>query len=199
MIAKLHAHGLDLTLLKILQDYLTNRKQRTKLDSFYSSWEKILSGVPQDSILGPLLFNIFMCDMLLMLKTTSFTGYTDDNTSFVVRENTANVIKALEDIGENLIKWFSDNQVALNTDKSHVLLNSQGPKTIKIGNLCIKNSSSEKMLGINFDYKLKFMNHIGEICKKALHKLNALARIAPYMGIRKRRFLMNDFFKSQFN
>ena len=80
MIAKLHAYGLDLALLKILQDYLTNRKQRTRVDSFYSSWEKILSGVPQDSVLGPLLFNIFMCDMLLMLKTTSFTSYADDNT-----------------------------------------------------------------------------------------------------------------------
>ena len=117
----------------------------------------------------------------------------------MVRENTTNVIKALEDIGENLIKWFSDNQMKLNTDKCHVLLNSQGPKTIKIGNLCIKNSSCEKMLGINFDYKLKFTNHIEEICKKASRKLNALARIAPYMGIRKRRTLMNAVFKSQFN
>ena len=108
-------------------------------------------------------------------------------------------IKALEDIGENLIKWFSDNQMKLNTDKCHVLLNSQGPNTIKIGNLCLKNSSCEKMLGINFDYKLKFTNHIDEICKKASRKLNALARIAPYMGIRKRSTLMNAFFKSQFN
>ena len=73
--------------------------------------------------------------MLLILKTTSFTGYADDNTPSAVRENTTNVIKALEDICENLIKWFSDNQMNLNTDKCHVFfLNSQGPKTIKIGN-----------------------------------------------------------------
>ena len=153
-IAKLHTYGLDLASLKILQEYLTNRKQRTKLDSLYSSWEKILSGVPQRSILGPLLFNIFMCDMFLISKTTSFTGYADDNTPFVVRENTTNVINTLDVIGENLIKWFSNNQMKLNTDKCQVLLNSQGPNTIKIGNLCIKNSSCEKMIGINFDHKL---------------------------------------------
>ena len=55
------------------------------------------------------------------------------------------------------------------------------------------------MLGINFDYKLKFTNRIDEICKKASQKLNALPRIAPYMGMRKRCTLMNAFFKSQFN
>ena len=69
------------------------------------------------------------------------------NSPFVVRENTTNVIKALEDIGENLIKWFSDNQMKLNTNKCRVLLNSQGPKTIKIGNLYIKTFSCKKMLG----------------------------------------------------
>ena len=124
------------------------------MDSFYSSWEKILSGVPQGSTLAPLLFNIFMCDMVLILKTTSFTDYADDHTPFVVIENTTNVIKALEDIGENLIKWFSDYQIKRNTDKCHVLLNSQGLNTIRIGNVCLKNSSSKKMLGVNFDYKL---------------------------------------------
>ena len=78
--AKLHAYGFDLASLKILQDYLTNRKQKTKVDLFYSSQEKILPGVLQGFILGPLLFNIFMCDLFLILKTTSFTGNADDNT-----------------------------------------------------------------------------------------------------------------------
>ena len=64
------------------------------MDSFYSSWKAILSGVLQGSILGPLLFNMFMCDMFLTLKGTYFTDDVDDNTPFVVRDNIKDVIKA---------------------------------------------------------------------------------------------------------
>ena len=59
LIGKLHAYGLDLSSLNLLQDYSPNRKQRAKVDSFFSSWEDILSGLPQGSILSCLLFNIF--------------------------------------------------------------------------------------------------------------------------------------------
>ena len=58
LIAKLHAYGIEIDSLNILQDYLSYRKKRTKVDSFYSCWETILSGVPQGSILGPLFFNM---------------------------------------------------------------------------------------------------------------------------------------------
>ena len=130
LIAKLHAYGTDIDSLNILQDHLSNRKQRTKVDSFYSSCGAILSGVPQDSILGPLLFNIFMCHTFLILHHD-----TDDNTPFVVRDNITNVIKALEEIGESLVNLFSNNEMKLNTDKCHLLLNSQEPNTLKIGDL----------------------------------------------------------------
>ena len=106
LIAKLHAYVIDIDSLNILRDYLSNRKQRTKIVYFYSSWEAILSGVPQGFILGPLLFNILMCGMLLILKTTYFTGYADDNSPFLVRDSITDAIKALDEIGESLINWF---------------------------------------------------------------------------------------------
>ena len=140
-----------------------------------------------------------MCDMFLILKGTYFTGYADDNTPFVVRDNIVDVIKALEEIGESLVNWFSNNEMKLNTDKCHLLLNSQEPNTLKIGDLHMNNSLSEKLLGITFDCKLKFNKHIEDICQKASQKINALARLAPYMGTTKKRIIMNTFFKSQFN
>ena len=140
-----------------------------------------------------------MCDMFLILKATYFTGYTDDNTSFVVRDNIADVIKALEEIGENLINWFSNNEMKLNTNKCHILLNSQEHNTLKIGDFRINNSVSEKLLGITFDCKFNFNKHIEYIWQKASQKLNALARLATCMGTTKKRILINAFFESQFN
>ena len=64
-----------------------------------------------------------MCDMFLILNTTYFSGYADGNSPFVVRDNIADVIKALEEIGVNILNWFSNNEIKLNTDKCHLLLN----------------------------------------------------------------------------
>ena len=61
-----------------------------------------------------------MCDMFLILKATYFTGYTDDNTPFAVRNNIVDVVKALEEIGEKLLNWFLNNEMKLNTDKCHL-------------------------------------------------------------------------------
>ena len=134
--------------------------------------------------------------MFLFLQEVQFTGYADDNTPFVVRDNIRDVISGLEEIGEKLLIWFSEK---LNTNKRHLQLNTQDQNFLTIGNFNIKNSFSEKLLGILFDCKLKFSNHIQNICKRATRKLNVLSTIVPYIDISRRKILMNAFFKWQFN
>ena len=140
-----------------------------------------------------------MCEIFLILKATYLNDYANNNTLFRVRNNIADVIKALEEIGEDILNWFSNNEMKQNTDKCRLLLNSQEPNTLKIGDLHISNSLSEKLLRITFGCKLKFNKHIADICQKASQNLSALVRLALYMGTTKKRILMNTFFKSQFN
>ena len=85
LIAKLHAYGLSLSSRELVHDYLLNRKQRTNVNSKYSSWADILEGVPRGSILGPLFFNTFLCDFFIIIDTTYFASYVDDNTPYVVK------------------------------------------------------------------------------------------------------------------
>ena len=103
----------------------------------------------------------------------------------VTRLITQNVVKSLEEICKTLL----NDQMKLNTDKFRLFLYNRGPSTMKIGNLCIKTSSCEKLFKINFDYKLNFEKHMENICQKASRKVNALARLLPYIGVTKQRTL----------
>ena len=102
LIAKLHAYGLSLSSLKLVDDYLLNRKQRAKVNSKFSSWADILKGVLQGSILGPLLFNIFLSSLFIIIDRTDFASYFDDNTSDVIKNTITEVLQELETVSKSL-------------------------------------------------------------------------------------------------
>ena len=81
LIAKLHAYGFDIKTLKLLHSYLTKRWQRTKVNSSFSTWSELLQGAPQGSVLGPILFNIYLNDILYLTEMTQVCNFADDTTS----------------------------------------------------------------------------------------------------------------------
>ena len=94
-----------------------------------------------------------------------------------------------------MFKWLSDNSFKGNADKCHLLVNVKYENSMKIGDFNIVNGKCEKLLGVEFDHKLTFNNDVSELRKNVKRKIHALARAAPYMGISKRRILINALFK----
>ena len=148
ILAKLHAYGFSLGALRLIYSYLTKRKQRTRVNGDYSSWEEIFFGVPHGYMLGPLLVNTFRGDLFLIMKETSFASYADDKTPYVTAENLDEVIKSLEEDSIKLFQWFSDNQMKAKHDKSHLKVDDKNNETMNANGFKIKNTESEKLLGI---------------------------------------------------
>ena len=146
-------------------------------------------GVPQRSILGPLLFDIFLCDLFLIMGNIDIASYADNNTLYSTGNSIKEVIQKLENAAKTLFQWFSDNQIKANPDKYHFLCSSNSEVSLTIKNQKIKNSNLGKLLGIKLDAKLNFNSYIHDICQKAGQKLNAISRITPYMDFAKRLLL----------
>ena len=175
-VSKLAAYGFDYNSMQILQSIPSIKKQRIKINDAYSKYCEILFGVPQGSILGPLLFNIYICNMFYDINDCDIARYTDDNTPYASSSNLDALINKLEESTNNLFQWFRNNYMKANAGNATFWLQ-----------------------GISIDTTLSFEHHITSLCKKASQKLHALARIAHYMDFEKRRSLMKAFVISQFN
>ena len=118
-----------------------------------------------------------------MLKDIDFASYADDNTPFIVENNIDNVIASLGQVSDALFNWFKNNRLKNNVDKCHVLVSTNKPVGIKVGDYTIDNSECEKLLGVKIDVNLNFDDHISDLCNKASRKISALARVTPFLGL----------------
>ena len=197
LLAKMEAYGFSKSAIEFIGNYLTNRRQRTRIGNSYSTWNDISVGVPQGSILGPLLFNIYLRDLFYFL-TDTVLNYADDTTPFSVATTWDEVEEELNTAASTIFEWLSYNQMKGNAEKTEFIANTCNELSIAIQDQRISNSNRSKILGMTFDNILTFENYIEQRCKKASQKISALARIVSHMNQAKRKNLMNAFFKSQF-
>ena len=150
IIAKIHAHGFDKDALRLITSYLSNRWQKTKINASYSSWSELISGVPQGSMLGPLLFNIYINGLFFLIENTNVCIYADDTTIHSCDTSLNTLIKRLEDGATIVIAWFRYNYMKLNPDKCHILISGYKHEVIlaKLGNVNVIESHKVTLLGI---------------------------------------------------
>ena len=199
LLAKLNAYGFEHSALKFINSYLKERKQRTKVGSSFSSWRDVIFGVPQGSILGPLLFNIFLNDIFFFTDKSTIANYADDNSVYSVNDTYEGLIKTLQSETNEILGWFQINEMKSNEDKCHLFIVNDDKASVQLGNEIISASTSIELLGISIDNKLDFKDYVSKLCKKGNQKLHALARVAKYLSKDKLRLLMRTFINSQFN
>ena len=201
LIAKLHAYGFSLASLKLIKSYLSNRKQRVKINNTFSTWSDITMGVPQGSVLGPLLFNIYLNDLFWINEFTDVCNLADDTTLYASDIDLKSLMTSLEHDSHLAIEWFESNYFKLNTDKCHLIIAGKKHERMfaHIGNNLIWESQEQRLLGVTIDNKLKFDTHIKGLVNMGHKKLSALIRYSSILNFNKRRTLMKSFIESQFS
>ena len=205
LLAKLKHYGVTGLAIKWFESYLIGRRQQTRVGSRISNLVEILSGVPQGSILGPLLFSIFINDLpSACIESTPYL-FADDGALLlenINRENYANVKLEIQSI----FKWLQANKLSLNNDKTKMLIFDSHPNQdavlVDVRNdltLVICECKSQKYLGLIVDNKLNFYEHIDYIKRKVAKRIGAMYRSKNLLPLKYRKMFANALMLPHFD
>ena len=117
LIAKLYAYGFSEKSAVFLYSYLKRRKQNVKIDDILSTFQSLISGAPQGSTFGPILFNIFLNDLLTALENSEIYNFADDHTVSSISKEKEALLTTLEKESEKAVDWFRQKNVIVNPEK----------------------------------------------------------------------------------
>ena len=192
VIAKLAAYGFDKIMICYIYSSLKSRKQCVSVNSIKSTFEETISGLPQGSIVAPILFNIFFNDFFFFLLVTSAHNFANDNTLSSFAKRIENLYSILESESEIATNWFKNKHMIVNPGKFQPIIfdkhkGNHTNRLININQKDIKVVAKVKLLGTEIDDKLNFNQHISNICKSASNQFNALIRLKHLLGFKERK------------
>ncbi len=202
LLKKLEHYGIRGTSLNWFQSYLCDRKQYVSVNGHSSSACYITCGVPQGSVLGPLLFLIYINDLPNSSKLLKFFLFADDTNIYFESDDLIRLSKTVNKELKKVKTWLDCNKLALNVDKTNfVLFHSPRKKlqnliNLKLGKNSIKNTKYVKFLGVLVDEHLSWKYHITELYKKLSRTTGIFFKIRHYIPLETLICLYNSIFSS---
>ena len=181
LLAKLHKYEVHDTALKWFEDYLTNRMQYVTYNSIKSEQKMIDCGVPQGSILGPLLFLLYINDLSTVSESCFSILFADDTNMFIAGKDIQDMCHKLNEDLTKIQEWLCCNKLSLNVSKTHYVVFMPRNKFFNDVNVMINNEKIErvyvtKFLGVQIDAQLNWKRHIEYTCKKLSKCIGILAK-----------------------